>query len=77
MGLPRNPASPDSTYKEDDKPVSGTYKYYAKATDRANKSTTSAIVTVIVDTIDPTVSITAPDNSESSANNKLRKCSIR
>ena len=42
------------------KPVSGTYKYYVKATDLSGKTTDSAEVNVTVDTDAPSVSITAP-----------------
>ena len=63
--LPRDPENPSETLTTgtgaDEKPVSGTYKYYAKATDKAGKTTKSSPdVKVTVDTIAPVVTIAAP-----------------
>ncbi|MBO4706072.1 MAG: Ig-like domain repeat protein [Spirochaetaceae bacterium] len=74
--LPRNPESLSAAYTEGGKPVSGTYKYYAKATDSSGKTTDSATVTVTIDTTAPTVSITAPDSSVTPSNNKTGENSL-
>lgn len=64
-GLPRKPDAAGETYStgtgDAEKPVSGTYKYYAVARDKAGKETTSSVVTVKVDTDAPEdVAIEAP-----------------
>ncbi|MBO4507256.1 MAG: hypothetical protein J5747_01300 [Spirochaetaceae bacterium] len=80
QNLPRDPEHPESSLTtgtgENIKPVSGTYKYYAKATDSSGKTTDSAVVTVKIDTTAPTVSITAPDSSVTPTNEKTGENSL-
>ncbi|MBO4509464.1 MAG: hypothetical protein J5747_12620 [Spirochaetaceae bacterium] len=76
QNLPRNPESLSAAYTEGGKPVSGTYKYYAKATDSSGKTTDSAVVTVTIDTTAPAVSITAPDSSVTPSNDKTGENSL-
>ncbi len=47
----------------------GSYEAHAIATDSAGNSTTSAAVSFLVDTVGPTVSMTAPANNISTTNN--------